>query len=81
MSTQAPGHWKPGDPIGYIRPEIPAFELLPYQGERYKTMAPDTLELQDRARLAIYTMTEITDPLADYWDDVDHWIRNMLTEG
>ncbi len=37
--------WKPGDPIGYVRPEIPDFEMPDYQGERYEAMAPDTWTL------------------------------------
>jgi hypothetical protein len=58
--------WKPGDAIGYIRRDIPDFEFPPYEGERYEATVPDTLDLQERARLAIHGMTEITDPLADY---------------
>ena len=40
--------WKPGDPIGYIRPHIPDFEMPAYQGERYEAMVPDTLDLAVR---------------------------------
>ena len=58
--------WKPGDPIGYIRSEIPEFDTLPYEGDRYNTPVPDTLDLQERARLALHAITESTDPLADY---------------
>ena len=64
--TQEADDWKPGDPIGYVRPEIPDFELPPYDGERYEALVPDTLDLQERARLAIHAMTEPTDPLADH---------------
>ena len=35
--------WKPGDPIGYVRPEIPDFEMPDYQGERYEAMVPGHL--------------------------------------
>jgi hypothetical protein len=28
--------WKPGDPIGYIQPEIPKVDLPPCRGERYE---------------------------------------------
>ena len=66
MATSPPSGWQPGDPIGYIRPEIPEFELPPYEGERYDATVPDTLDLQERARLAINGLTEPTDPLADY---------------
>ena len=65
--------WKPGDTIGYIRPQIPEFSIPPYAGERYHVLAPDTLDLQERAELAINALTQATDPLADYeqYFDVD----------
>ena len=37
--------WKPGQPIGYVRSEIPEFAMPAYQGQRYESMAPDTLDL------------------------------------
>jgi hypothetical protein len=58
--------WQPGDPIGYVNPEIPQFEVPPYTGERYEAPVPDTLDIAERARLAINGLTEVTDPLADY---------------
>ena len=58
--------WKPGDSIGYIRSDIPGFDTLPYEGDRYNTPVPDTLDLQERARLALHAIAESTDPLADY---------------
>ena len=66
MTVQKFEDWKPGDPIGYIRPQIPEFQLPPYKGERYEAVIPDTLDLQERARLVIHALTEATDPLADY---------------
>ena len=65
MTTQETPGWKPGDPIGYITPEIPEFRTPPYDGDRYEAMVPDTFDLQERARLVIHAMTEATDPLAD----------------
>ena len=62
----APSDWRPGDPIGYIRSDFPEFELPSYRGERYEALVPDTLDLQDRARLALNCLTEVTNPLADY---------------
>ena len=50
MATKEHGDWKAGDPIGYVRSEIPDFELPPYGGERYEALVPDTLDLQERAR-------------------------------
>ena len=59
-------NWKPGDPIGYINPEIPDFAIPPYDGQRYEATVPDTLDLAERARLAIHAMTENPNPEADY---------------
>lgn len=66
MTTNEGHDWKPGDPIGYINLDIPEFELPRYEGERYEALVPDTLDLQERARLALHALTEVTDPLADY---------------
>lgn len=56
--------------IGYIRENIPAFDIPPYAGTRYEDEVPDTLDIAERARLGINCLTGITDPLADneiYW--------------
>lgn len=66
MTDKKCREWKPGDPIGYIKPQIPEFQLPAYKGKRYEATVPDTLDLQERARLAIHAMTETTDSLADY---------------
>jgi len=66
MPTTPNTDWKPGDPIGYVNPQIPEFETPPYRGERYEAMAPDTLDIAERARLALNALTEATDPQADY---------------
>ncbi len=66
MSTNYNQNWKPGDPIGYIRSEIPVFDLPSYRGESYEVLVPDTLDLAERATLAVHGMTEPTNPLADY---------------
>ena len=66
MPAQSNESWEPGDPIGYITSEIPDFEVPPYEGERYEAAVPDTLELVERAGLALHNLTEATDPLADY---------------
>ena len=49
-----------------FRPDFPEFELPSYRGERYEAVVPDTLDLQDRARLVLHCMTEATNPSADY---------------
>ncbi len=66
MAATDTDNWSPGDPIGYITEEVSEFETHPYEGERYESSVPDTLDVQERARLAIQCMTEATDPLADY---------------
>ena len=58
--------WKPGDPIRYIRSDIPEVDTPPYEGDRYSTPVPDTLDLQQRAELALHAITEATDPLAHH---------------
>jgi len=52
--------------IEYIRKESLQFEIPEYKGERYEALVPDTLELQERAALAINGLTGPTDPEADY---------------
>ena len=59
-------NWEPGDPIRYVREAAPEFEVPPYRGERYEALVPDTLDLQERAALAINGLTGPTDPAADY---------------
>ena len=48
--------WKPGDPIGYIRPEIPDFEMPDYQGERYEAMVPGHLGPSRTSRASSFTL-------------------------
>ena len=66
MSNGQDTEWKRGDPIGYIREEVPEFAVPAYEGERYEALVPDTLDLQERAALAVNGLTGPTDPLADY---------------
>jgi hypothetical protein len=66
MSVDQFDQWKKGDPIGYLQQEIPSFELPPNAGTRYDAMVPDTLDLQERASLAVNGLTGPTDPDADY---------------
>ena len=37
-----------------------------YTGQRYAALVPDTLDLQERAMLAINVLTRATNPQADY---------------
>ncbi len=57
---------KRGDHIGYMRAEIPEFDIPPYRGERYEALIPDTLDIQERIALAVNALTGLTDPLADH---------------
>jgi len=52
--------------IGYIRQDIPEFDLPAYPGERYGALVPETLDLQERATLAVNVLTRATDPEADH---------------
>ena len=52
--------------IKYICEDIPPFEVPSYQGECYESLVPDTLELQERAAMAVNGLTGPTDPEADY---------------
>ena len=45
---------------------IPAFDVPSYRGERYRTRVPDTLDIQERARLAVNGLTGPTDPDKDH---------------
>ncbi|RKZ71850.1 MAG: hypothetical protein DRQ57_18130 [Gammaproteobacteria bacterium] len=61
---------KRSNEIKYINPEVPNVELSSYDGTRYEAMVPDTLDVQERAGLAINGLTGPTDPDADhelYW--------------
>ena len=52
--------------IKYINPEVPDVRLPGYEGKRYSASVPDTLDLAERARLAVNGLTGPTDPNADY---------------
>ena len=54
------------EPIAYISPDVPNVNLPPYDGERYEAVVPDTLDLAERARLAVRGLTGVTNPEADY---------------
>ena len=56
----------PQTEIGYIRQNIPPFEIPSYEGERYDDLIPDTLDVAEMAKLAIHGLTGPTDPESDY---------------
>jgi hypothetical protein len=56
--------------IEYVRENIPSFQVPALRGARYVDTVPDTLDIAERAKLCINTMTSITDGNADeevYW--------------
>ncbi|MDP6438551.1 MAG: glycoside hydrolase family 127 protein [Candidatus Brocadiia bacterium] len=55
---------RPGTPLEFIRKheDIPSFDIPAYGGERYEDMVPDTLDIQERAALAVNGLTGPTDP-------------------
>jgi hypothetical protein len=61
--------------IGYIRPEIPTFEIPAYRGKRYEDTVPATLDITERAKLGVHVLTSITDPAADYQI---YWAANLF---
>ena len=60
--------------IEYVRAEIPKVEMGFPEGERYEAVVPDTLDIEERARYAIHSLTLLTDPNFDYevywWTDL-----------
>ena len=50
----------------YIHPDAPTVKIKPYEGDRYEAMVPDTLDLAERARLAVNGLTEPLDPEDEY---------------
>ena len=66
MTRKVDEHWQRGDAVDYISQQIPPFEIPRYSGEYYEALAPDTLDLQERAALAVNVLTGNADPGADY---------------
>ena len=54
------------NPIEYIRANAPAAVPISYPGRTCEELAPDTLDLAERAALAINALTGATDPEADH---------------
>lgn len=50
--------------VEYIRKAIPEISVPAYRGGRYADRVPDTLDLTDRASLAINALTGVSDPVA-----------------
>jgi hypothetical protein len=52
--------------IEYINPTVPEVNTPDWDGERYESVVPDTLDLAERAALGVHGLTEPMDPNADY---------------
>jgi hypothetical protein len=63
--------------LDYINPDPPSFDPPSYQGQRYESWVPATLDIAERAGLCVNALTETTDP--DY-DDELYWIVDLLAE-
>jgi len=57
---------KDTQPIVYINPQVPQVNVPAYEGERYEAIVPDTLDLAERAALAVHGLTGVLDPDANY---------------
>ena len=63
--------------VGYIRTDSPDVDVRPWQGVRYIRDVPDTLDLAERAELAINCLTRNPDPAADY---EIHWVVDLARQ-
>jgi len=62
--------------VPYIRDkEVAPLDVPPVKGEYYSDLIPDTLDIADRAELAIHCITENPDPRCDY---EIHWVTCFL---
>ena len=50
----------------FINPQAPPAKIPSYNGDRYEAVVPDTLDIAERARLAVQGMTNLADPADNY---------------
>src|SRR5262245_5806567 len=55
-----------GSGILYVTDAIPEISYPEIEGKYYQTLVPDTLDVAERARLAVHGLTSCTDPASDY---------------
>lgn len=60
-----------------LKQDYPAIPPIQYQGERYKATVPDTLDLAERARLAVNGLTSTLDPAQDYFQWFFIWLSKQ----
>jgi hypothetical protein len=63
--------------LTYINPDAPHVSAPAYPGERYEALVPATLDLAERAALAVNALTETLDPDYDY---ELYWIADLLAK-
>src|SRR5689334_17928152 len=56
----------PYGPYKYINPNPPEFHAPEYPGQSYDALVPATLDLAERAKLALNALTEMVNPNMDY---------------
>src|SRR5206468_2959336 len=52
---------------GTMRNEIPAFDIPPFNGERYEDLVPDTLDIVERANLMVRALSTPCNALDVYY--------------
>jgi hypothetical protein len=52
--------------IGYLSTNIPSVSVQPWKGGFHESLVPDTLDLSERARLALHGVINLLDPEYDY---------------
>ena len=52
--------------VRFIRQRIPKFKPSRFDGARYEDLVPDTLDIQERAQLAVNGLTGPTDPAMNH---------------
>ncbi|MDO8685524.1 MAG: glycoside hydrolase family 127 protein [Clostridiales bacterium] len=63
--------------LNYVDPDAPEVRMPEYQGQYYESMIPATLDLAERAALAVNGLTETLDPEYDY---ELYWIVDLLAK-
>ena len=66
MKAIKPAKSESGFSNRFIRKDTPSFQVPPSGGDRYEALVPDTLDIQQRCRLAVNGLTGATDPEKDY---------------
>jgi len=71
----SPGAQKSENRVRYIRDEIPTASVPALRGESYDDLIPDTLDIAERAHLAVNGLTGPLDPSVDY---ELYWVTKLI---